>query len=214
MRLGRTIRGNDTCAGMMRALPSLPFPLLAAALASLVLAACGAAESEDAEPAARSGTTTGEQTTEAGSTTSEAPTTTRTKRKAGRLPGVPASLAAYRNWTRLNARPVPPRDSDPHFGTKNVYASKPAGPGGRYPDGTVIVKDAVAPGEDFVRLIAVMRKETGADPEHGDWLFVEYTRDAAADRFEEIASGAVCWSCHVGAAETDWVWIAKLGLTR
>ena len=49
-----------------------------------------------------------------------------------------------------------------------------------------------------------MRKERGADPEHDDWIFVEYTRAAAGDRFGEVASGAVCWSCHVGA-QLDYV---------
>jgi hypothetical protein len=62
-----------------------------------------------------------------------------------------------------------------------------------------VVKEAVRPGADFIGLIAVMRKRRGADPEHNDWVFVEFTREAESARFGEIGSGSVCWSCHVGA---------------
>ena len=63
-----------------------------------------------------------------------------------------------------------------------------------------------APGKDFVTLIAVMRKERGADPAHNDWLFIEYTRVNKKDSFSELARGAVCTSCHVGAEGADYVW--------
>jgi hypothetical protein len=29
-----------------------------------------------------------------------------------------------------------------------------------------------------------------------------------------LARDAVCWSCHAGAADADWVWTLKLGLDR
>ena len=115
---------------------------------------------------------------------------------------------------KLNDEPIPPRDADPHNGTKNVYASKDRRPSGRFPYGTIVVKDASRPGTDFIGLIAIMRKERGADPARNDWVFVEYTREAADDKFAETASGAVCRSCHMGAASADYVWIEKLGLTR
>jgi hypothetical protein len=59
-----------------------------------------------------------------------------------------------------------------------------------------------------------MRKERGADPEHNDWIWVEYTRESEDAPFAESAGGAVCWGCHIGAAETDYIWIATLGLSR
>lgn len=142
------------------------------------------------------------------------PTTSATEEEPPRIPGIPKDLAAYRSWTRLNGKPIPPRDSDPHLGRKNVFATDEARPNGTYPRGTIIVKDAVRPGADFVGLIAVMRKQAGADPEHNDWVFVEYTRDSEDEPFSEAASGAVCWSCHAGAAEADYVWIAELELVR
>ena len=117
-------------------------------------------------------------------------------------------MAGYRSWTKLNAQPIPPRDSDPHNGTKNVYASKTIGAGRRFADGTIVVKAATRPGADFIALIAIMRKRQGADPEHNDWVFVEYTREAPSDRFGETADGSVCWSCHVGAVDTDYVFTA------
>lgn len=126
------------------------------------------------------------------------------------LPGIPAEFAAYREWEKLNADPIPPRDSDPHFGTKDVYASVPA-EDGVYPEGAIVVKEAVRPDADFVGLVATMRKEAGANREHNDWVFVEWSRDAADADFSELASGGVCTSCHVGARETDYVFTAADG---
>lgn len=131
------------------------------------------------------------------------------------LPGLPRFTAGYEEWTRLNRRPIPPRPSgDAHLGTKNVYASKERRGSGRFPDGTILVKEAMRPGKEFVGLIAFMRKQRGADPAHHDWTFVEYTRERRDDRFVETASGAVCWTCHMGAEGTDYVWIYTLGLSR
>lgn len=80
--------------------------------------------------------------------------------------------------------------------------------------GTIIVKSGLRPGKDFVDLVAIMCKRRGFDPEHNDWGFVEYTRETANARFALTASGTVCWSCHVGAVETDCVWSETRGLAR
>jgi Cytochrome P460 len=191
-------------------------PGLAAGI--LVLAsACGSSEPEAEPPAAEPTTVTGAATTtEPPPTTSEEATTEDATTEAApppppppkAPPGAPAFVAGYRGWTKLNAQPIPPRDSDPHNGTKNVYASKPARADGRFPNGTIVVKEATRPGADFLGLLAVMRKRAGADPEHNDWVFVEYTRDARSERFAEIGRGAVCWGCHVGAQDTDYVFTA------
>jgi hypothetical protein len=124
-------------------------------------------------------------------------------------PGAPGFIAGYKDWTKLNDRPIGPRDSDPHLGTKNVYVSETPQASGRFPDGTIVVKEASRPGKDFIGLLATMRKQKGADPEHNDWVFVEYTREGANEAFSELARGTVCWSCHVGAAESDYVFTAE-----
>jgi hypothetical protein len=186
--------------------------LLASSLA-LALSACGGDGSEpDAAPAetttAPETTTAAEPTTSAETTTEESETTTEEEAEPPppRAPrGVPGFVAGYRTWTKLNDAPIPPRSSDPHNGTKDVYASRERRGSGRFPDGTIVVKEARRPGADFIGLIAIMRKERGADPAHGDWVFVEYTRDAPRERFQEIASGAVCWTCHAGALDSDYV---------
>lgn len=130
------------------------------------------------------------------------------------LPGLPAETAGFMGWDRLNRVPIPPDSPqarrvgvDAHRGVKNVHVSVPLErliPGRPYPDGTVIVKAA---GEDPLRptLVAVMRKVAGSDPAHGDWRFEEYTRATPGERFDGPLTGAVCWSCHAIAAETDWV---------
>lgn len=128
------------------------------------------------------------------------------------LPGLPAYTAGFDSWTRLNRRPIPPRRSDPHFGTKNVYvnqARRRIAPGGRqrypYPYGSIVVKSAKRPGQSFVSLVAVMRKVRGANRAHNDWVMVEYTRSSARSRFRRLASGSICTSCHVQAKRRDYV---------
>jgi hypothetical protein len=185
--------------------------LTAAALALLGASACGG----DSGPAAGPATST-EAATEPEPTTDEpepepeetttAETTTEAEPPPPQAPpGVPGYVTGYRSWTKLNDAPIPPRDADPHNGTKDVYVSREQLANGRYPAGTIVVKDAVRPGTGFIGLIAIMRKVPGADPARRNWVFVEYTRDARNERFQEIASGAVCWSCHVGALENDYV---------
>jgi hypothetical protein len=124
------------------------------------------------------------------------------------LPGLPAYTDAYRSWTKINRKPIPPRANDPHHSTKNVYASKPKR-GARYPYGTVIVKEGLQPGKRWVRLMAVMRKVRGASPRNNDWQMREWTRSSPSGRFGEIASGAVCYSCHVGAKKNDYVFTKR-----
>jgi hypothetical protein len=172
-----------------------------------MLSACGG----DTDPVSQPPTETPERTTTEQTTTAETTTAETTTEAAApppqakAPPGVPGFVAGYRGWVKLNDAPIPPRPSDPHNGTKNVYASKERRSSGRFPAGTIVVKDASRPGADFIGLIAIMRKERGADPAHGDWVFVEYTRDARTERFREQASGAVCWSCHMGALDSDYV---------
>lgn len=187
--------------------------LLVPAAVLALATACGGSSEPDSAPAASPETTTGAgATTTTEEATSEETTTAETETEAATPapkpkapPGIPRFAAGYRGWARLNAQPIPPRDADPHSGTKNVFASKPVRRNGRFPDGTVVVKEAARPGADFIGLIAIMRKERGADQAHDDWVFVEYTREAANARFELQAEGAVCYGCHVGAQASDYV---------
>ena len=132
------------------------------------------------------------------------------------LPGLPEDVAGYTQWLKLNAEPIPPvPGGDPHNGTKNVYVSKTRediAPNGEqqfpYPDGSIVVKEAYRPDKDYVGLIAIMRKKTGVDPEHNDWEFIEYTRNAPDAEFNVIAKDGVCWGCHARVEDIDYVFTA------
>jgi hypothetical protein len=187
--------------------------LLLAALATLVLAACGGGADEPAAPAeAAPAPTAFEPEPVPESTSGSEPETAEQEPKPEpepepepkAPPGLPVELAGYETWTKLNARPIPPRDADPHSGTKNVYASERA-VGGTYPDGAIVVKEAIRPGKDFVGLVAMMRKERGAQPDHNDWVWIEWVRDGPSESFRVQARDAVCYGCHVGARATDYV---------
>ena len=122
--------------------------------------------------------------------------------RAAPLPGLPAYTAGYKGWHKLNRVPLPQRASDAHPGTKNVYVSKRAR-AGRYPLGTVVVKEVFRRGQRFPYVIAVMRKTTAKA--HNGWLMIEWSRSSAGSRFSVLARGAVCYGCHVGAKRTDYV---------
>ena len=105
------------------------------------------------------------------------------------FPGVPAYTDGYRSWTKINRKPIPPRAADPHH--------------------SVNVKEGLQPGKKWVRLLAVMRKVRGASPRNNDWVMREWARSSPSARFIEIASGAVCYSCHVGARKNDYVFTKR-----
>ena len=135
------------------------------------------------------------------------------KEPAVALPGLPQDVAGYTQWLKLNAAPIPPAPGgDPHNGTKNVYVNQTRdtiAPNGTqqfpYPDGSIVVKDATRPGKDYIGLIAIMRKKAGVDPEHNDWEFIEYVRNAADAEFRVIAKDGVCWGCHARVKDIDYV---------
>ena len=129
------------------------------------------------------------------------------------LPGLPADVAGYTQWLKLNADPIPPvPGGDPHNGTKNVYVNQTRdtiAPNGTqqfpYPDGSIVVKDAIRPGKDYIGLIAIMRKKDGVNPDHNNWEFIEYVRNAADAEFRVIAKDGVCWGCHARVKDIDYV---------
>ena len=121
---------------------------------------------------------------------------------AAPLPGLPAYTAGYKSWHKLNRTLLPARASDAHPGTKNVYVSRRAR-AGRYPVGTVVVKEVFRRGQRYPYVIAAMRKTRARA--HNGWLMIEWTRASASSRFRVLAQGAVCYGCHVGAKRTDYV---------
>ena len=126
---------------------------------------------------------------------------------ASPLPGLPSYTAGYTSWTKLNSKPIPRRAVDAHSSIKNVYASK-LPRAGRYPVGTVIVKEGRQRAGAPVTLIAVMRKlrATGL---HNGWQMIEWTRPSRTARFTELARGSICTSCHFRARKTDYVFTKR-----
>ncbi len=130
---------------------------------------------------------------------------------AERFRGLPRYVNGFQKWPRLESfRPLPQRGGDAHPGRKVVYVNRRLSvlaPHGKqrfpYPYGTIVVKTAKTAG--YIHLVAIGRKRKGFDRKHGDWQFVEYVRDRAGGRFIEGAEGDVCYSCHVGAKKTDWI---------
>jgi hypothetical protein len=122
---------------------------------------------------------------------------------------LPADIADYETrCPRMNAGPIPRRESDPHPGTKNVYAcnvdlaflranTRP------FPDGTVILKTSTKENTSHPWLVATARKQGGT------WKWDEYTRNFEDEDFVRIfASESVCTNCHRNAESADWIFTA------
>ena len=128
------------------------------------------------------------------------------------LPGLPADIAGYNQWLKLNAEPIPPvAGSDPHRGTKDVYVNQERNviaPDGQqrfpYPDGSIVVKESRAD-SGFIRVVAIMRKKAGSNPAGNDWEYEEYIRRDADSPFPNPLTGAFCQGCHSDAANRDYV---------
>lgn len=115
--------------------------------------------------------------------------------------GLPAYTNGYAKWPKLNRKPVT-GGSPAHSGVKNVYASKKR-VGGKFPNGTVIVKSIARSGDrpSLPWQVAVMRKVKGR------WQFVEYQLSGA--RYTVLAKGQLCASCHVQAKANDYVFTKR-----
>jgi Cytochrome P460 len=114
--------------------------------------------------------------------------------------GLPAYTNGYAGWAKLNRKPVTTPGA--HNGVKNVYASMKRLAGGKFPNGTVIVKSIAEPGaRGLPQQVAVMRKVAGR------WRWVEYERSGS--RYAAFASGQICTGCHVQARANDWVFTKR-----
>lgn len=106
---------------------------------------------------------------------------------------------------RMNARPIPLYDGDPHQGTKNVYACGVAASAVEantrpFPEGTLIVKESTQQEQSFPWLIALARKQDGM------WRWDEYTRNFGDEEFRHnLAPASLCTGCHARARPLDWI---------
>lgn len=202
--------------GSMRRLTRATLALAAVAALGFGAAACGSSsddDSSDADATTEAQTTEVAPTTEAASTTEGAPSTEAAPPPMA-APGLPQDLAGFMGWLKLNSAPIPPSPAAPHGDQKNVYVNQTraditagASQTFPYPDGSIVVKEG-SRGGDRAAIVAVMRKIAGIDPEHGDWEYIEYSRSSTDAPYTLLAEGAVCWTCHVNAQSTDWVYTA------
>jgi hypothetical protein len=124
--------------------------------------------------------------------------------------GIPAAIADYWSWTRLNIDRFTENTTGAHPQPKDVYINlDPAdflGADGvaatPFPEGTIIVKERNDPDELLVDRLYVMEKADGT------WLYSFYDRQADGT-FAGQSFGAapnLCSDCHQ-AAPTDFVFV-------
>lgn len=100
--------------------------------------------------------------------------------------------------------------SGPHAAAKiHVFANAPAAlpifdPWGKFPEGSLIVKEKLGTENSKTQLFTGMwKREKGYFPECGDWEF--FTVDAAATKIVERGKLANCASCHEDFTKGDCV---------
>jgi plastocyanin len=136
--------------------------------------------------------------------------------------GVPAEIAQYRNWTRMNAVPLTD-PSNPSAAPKNTFINmstadlkKLVAPGGgtraHFPDGVTIVRESLDPKESWVRVLFVMRYDSAAAATKG-WVYGGYTRSGPDKPFEPLQIAdpvARCVNCHAQVRAQDYVFTPYL----
>ena len=133
------------------------------------------------------------------------------------LPGVPAGIARYRSWTKMNTIPLTD-PSNRNAGPKNTYVNLSAdmlralyGRGGRvpqhFPDGAIIVRETLNGQTGFIQTLFVMTYDHRAVTTKA-WVFSGYTRSAADKPFAAIPIAdpvARCLNCHAQVHAADYV---------
>lgn len=136
--------------------------------------------------------------------------------------GVPADIAQYRNWTRMNAVPLTD-PSNPSAAPKNTFITMGAddlkkliasGGGARthFPDGATIVRESLDPKDGWVRVLFVMRYDSAAAATKG-WVYSGYTRTGPDKPFEPVQIAdpvARCVNCHAQVRAQDYVFTPYL----
>lgn len=131
-------------------------------------------------------------------------------------PGIPADIAGYRHWTKMNGRLLDD-PSNPRALPKNTFVNLPpeqlaalygrdGGVRGHYPDGAILVRETLDPA-GFVRALFVMRYDHTAARTKG-WVYSGFTHTASDRPFEaaQIADPvARCVNCHAQVSRADYV---------
>lgn len=131
------------------------------------------------------------------------------------FPGVPAQLANYRSWTKMNAT-LMNDPSNPRAGPKNTFTTLSpdalrslVATGARlrapFPDSAIFVRESLDVDAGFVRVLFIMTKDSKATQTRG-WRFTAFTRTAADQAFQPLDIPdpvARCMNCHAQVKAYD-----------
>ncbi len=117
------------------------------------------------------------------------------------------------NWHYIPGKPAGfYKGTEPHGAVLRTFVNNIAydaiqSQAGRYPDGSIIVKENYAPDGKKLGAITVMKKVKGYDPDHGDWFWAKYTPDGGVAAAGKVQS---CIACHSRASGQDYVFSAAI----
>lgn len=139
-----------------------------------------------------------------------------------------AEVASYRGWSLVNPRPVKmdtvvaqmcaplfPREAAANNPHADKFISVYVNDAGRramlgeraprFPQGSLIVKEKLSdPASRAPELLtAMLKREAGYDPQHGDWEYL--VLDGAASKILERGRLENCQGCHAARKADDYV---------
>ena len=126
---------------------------------------------------------------------------------ATRRPPEPVAYPdGFRRWSHVHSALVGPGGTRP--GLYHIYANDAAMRGyasGRFPEGSIIVKEKFHSPEDRKPLLyTIMRKrEAGYNPKVGDWEFSVVGPNGT--EMQAIGKLENCQGCHLSKSESDFV---------
>lgn len=122
--------------------------------------------------------------------------------------------SSYKKWEAPPGRGGLRAGGAPHGEFVRTYANKTAtGDMKKLPYGAILVAESYEKNQKTLTGVAVMYRSKGADPEHGDWYWLNYLPDGTIARTPDnegkkpiAGKVASCIACHARAGEKDFVY--------
>jgi len=117
----------------------------------------------------------------------------------------------YQSWQLWPGKTKLYEGRHPHGALLTTYVSAGAHAAittksGGIPNGEFVVKENYTPDKKLAA-ITVMYKQTGYNPDGGDWFWLKYAPDGSIQKEGKVGG---CIGCHTAVANNDWLFIGPV----
>lgn len=116
----------------------------------------------------------------------------------------------WREWTQVNAQPIEGHESWVTVYVNDLAEEAYLTASPPYPECSVIVKaqHLSETSSTVMRITVMVKMPAGYDPQNGDWWYGMYDPNGVEAEME--GKVPVCIACHMGAADTDYLFAAEV----